>query len=135
MTVNTSVESKHLKGRRYEIKCDKKHRPAQIHKDTCVSTFFDDDGVPEVNDDNVGDFCLYYILEDHRRELEELFAPGNPDGSELTLNAMIGYAIEWAKSVQGAGSGGRLPGGMADLASFVKDVGEPIPGGPKETVL
>lgn len=117
--VNTTVEYEHLKGRKYEIKCDKKHRPAQIHRDTLVVTFADADGVSEVHGDNVGDFDLMYIRQDVRNKIEKIFGAGgpDPDAPNYTFNEMLDLLLPL---VEQASASGHLPGGMADLANFVK---------------
>jgi hypothetical protein len=88
VSVNTSPKSvQRIKGRWYKIECDKRHRPAQIHKNVNVELH---EG--EVTDDNVNRFALHYVDIDLSSDVARHFEKH----VNMTYNDMIGVLLEVA---------------------------------------
>lgn len=73
----------HLKGRKYAVKVDKKHRPAQIHRDVVVHSY-----VGEVRNDNANEFDMMYVRRDLASRLRNLYE-GNGHADDMTFNQML----------------------------------------------
>jgi hypothetical protein len=88
VSVNTSLKNvEHIKGRKYKVECDKRHRPAQIHRDVNVTVYED-----EVTDDNAGSFELRYVNTELSRDVAKQFT----SNFNMTYNDMVGVLLEVA---------------------------------------
>jgi len=91
----------HIKGRLYEIKVDKRHRPAQIHRDVIPVVECEADGsVNEVTDENAHEYDLRYVRRDIALRTMAYFGEGNYENK--TLNEMWGEILDKLGAPSGA---------------------------------
>lgn len=84
--VHTSVDHRHLGGRKYEIIVDQYHRPAQIHRDTNVCV-----DVGEVNLENACEYDLRYVPIGMRDRLRAIM--GDELADRVNFNDLLDVVI------------------------------------------
>lgn len=80
--------------RQYRVKVDKKHRPAQIHRDIVVVTDAD-----EVHDSNASQFDMRYVRTEFSEAMYEIFPEAFTDNT--TFNEQLAVIMEYAKKHKG----------------------------------
>lgn len=102
MSVETGPPAvQRIKGRTYKVTVNKRHRPAQIHRDVNVVSY---EG--EVTDDNAGDYELRYVNIQLTRDVVKVLADHPHKG--MTYDDMVGVLLEVA---------GKHPDEIADMMS------------------
>lgn len=90
MSIETSPPAvQRIKGRIYKVTVNKRHRPAQIHRDVNVVTY---EG--EVTDDNAVGFELRYVDIELTRDVAKIIGDGFHDN--MSYNNMVGVLLEVA---------------------------------------